>query len=238
MSASAIVLQARMGSTRLPGKALADLAGLTLLAHCVERLRATSGLPVVLATTTDAADDSLCEAGEHLGVTIVRGAPDDVLGRFVQVASTLGLTDLVRATCDNPGVDMDSPRRTLELLRRSGADHVAEFGLPYGAGVEALSVQAMLRSAELTSEGYDREHVTPFLQRDSRFFALQAIAPGHLRRPELRLSVDTAEDLDFMRRLFAAAEAECPRPVTLATLMKAARLLCPAVADDGLRDAR
>jgi len=101
VSASAIVLQARMGSTRLPGKALADLAGLTVLARCVERLQATSGLPVVLATTTDPADDSLCEAGQRLGVTVVRGAVDDVLGRFVQVATTLGLTDLVRATCDN-----------------------------------------------------------------------------------------------------------------------------------------
>ena len=159
----------------------------------------------------------------------MRGAADDVLSRFVQVASTLGLTDLVRATCDNPGVDMDSPRRTLELLRRNGADYVAEFGLPYGAGVEALSVQALLRSAELTADPYDREHVTPFLRRDSRFFALQAIAPGHLRWPELRLSVDTAEDLDFMRRLFAAADVASPRPVALAALMSAARLLCTAV---------
>ena len=229
MSASAIVLQARMGSTRLPGKALADLAGLTVLARCVERLQATSGLPVVLATTTAAADDSLCEAGDRLGVTVVRGAPDDVLGRFVQVASTLGLTDLVRATCDNPGVDMDSPRRTLELLRRNGADYVAELGLPYGAGVEALSVRALLRAADLTSDPYDREHVTPFLRRDGRFFALQAIAPGHLRCSELRLSVDTAEDLDFMRRLFASAEVASPRPVTLATLLSAAHLLCTAV---------
>jgi spore coat polysaccharide biosynthesis protein SpsF len=229
VSGSAIVLQARLGSTRLPGKALADLAGLTVLARCVERLQATSGLPVVLATTTDPADDRLCEAGERLGVTVVRGATDDVLSRFVLVAATLELTDLVRATCDNPGVDMDSPRRTLELLQRNGADYVAEFGLPYGAGVEALSVPALRRAAELTSDPYDREHVTPFLRRDSRFFALQAIAPGHLRWPELRLSVDTADDLDFMRRLYAAADVASPRPVELATLISAARQLCTAV---------
>jgi spore coat polysaccharide biosynthesis protein SpsF len=229
MSGSAIVLQARMDSTRLPGKALADLAGLTVLAHCVERLQATSGLPVVLATTTAAADDVLCAAGEQLGVTVVRGAPDDVLGRFVQVASALGLTDLVRATCDNPGVDMDAPRRTLELLQRNGVDYVAEVGLPYGAGVEAMSVRALLQSADLTSDPYDREHVTPFLRRDRRFCALQAIAPGHLRRPELRLSVDTAEDLDFMRRLFAATDVAAPRPVALSALMSAARLLYSAV---------
>ena len=238
MSASAIVLQARMSSTRLPGKALAELAGRSVLAHCVERLRATSGLPVVLATTTAAADDILCEAGEHLGVTVLRGSPDDVLGRFVQVASMLELTHLVRATCDNPGVDMDSPGRTLELLQRTGADHVAEYGLPYGAGVEAVSVEALLRAAELTSDPYDREHVTTFLRHDRRFVAVTAIGPGHLRCPALCLSVDTAGDLDFMRRLYAVAEADSPRPVSLAALMNAARLLRPAVDDDGLRDVR
>jgi spore coat polysaccharide biosynthesis protein SpsF len=101
-----------------------------------------------------------------------------------------------------------------------------------------VSASALLRAAELTGDPYDREHVTPFLRRDSRFVALQAIAPGHLRCPELRLSVDTAEDLDFMRRLFAVAESECPRPVNLATLMNAARLLRPAGDRDGLRDVR
>ena len=224
-----------MASTRLPGKALAELAGLTVLAHCVERLRATSGLPVVLATTTAAADDSLCEACEHLGIMVVRGSPDDVLGRFVLVASTLGLTDLVRATGDNPGVDMDSPRRTLELLWRTGEDHVVELGLPCGAAVEALSVQALFRAADLTSDLHDREHVTPFLRRDSRFFALQVIAPVHLQRPDLRLTVDTAEDLGFMRRLFAVAEAACPRPVNLATLIETANRLRPTVDGDDAR---
>jgi spore coat polysaccharide biosynthesis protein SpsF len=229
VSAAAIVLQARMGSTRLPGKVLADLAGLSVLAHCVGRLQASSGLPVVLATTTAAIDDRLCEAGERLGITVVRGAEDDVLGRFVQVASSLGLTHLVRATCDNPGVDIDSPRRTLELLRRNGADYVAEAGLPHGAGVEAVSVPALLRSAGLTSDPYDREHVTPLLRRDPRFFALQAIAPGHLRRADLCLSIDTAGDLDFMRRLFAVADVGTSGLVTLAALMSAADLLCTAV---------
>jgi spore coat polysaccharide biosynthesis protein SpsF len=224
-----------MASARLPGKALAELTGLTVLGHCVERLRATSGLPVVLATTTDAGDDGLCEAGERLGVMVVRGSPDDVLGRFVQVASMLGLTELVRATCDNPGVDMDSPRRTLELLRRTGADHVVEAGLPHGAAVEALSVEALMRAAELTTDPYDREHVTPFLRQDNRFFALQVIAPGRLRHPDLRLTVDTAEDLAFMRRLFAVAEAGCSRPVALVTLIEAADRLRPTADDDDAR---
>src|SRR5882757_658801 len=115
-----------MGSTRLPGKVLAAIAGRTVLAHCVERLRACSGLPVVLATTRRAEDDCLAEAGARLDIAVVRGDDEDVLGRFVQVIETLGLTEVIRATADNPCVDMDAPLRTLNLLRRTGVDHVVE----------------------------------------------------------------------------------------------------------------
>ena len=102
---AAIVLQARMGSTRLPGKALAPIAGRSILAHCLERLQARSGLPVVLATTTLPDDDVLCDEARALGVAVVRGPADDVLGRFASPPSTLGLRVVIRATADNPAVE-------------------------------------------------------------------------------------------------------------------------------------
>jgi spore coat polysaccharide biosynthesis protein SpsF len=221
-TSAAIVLQARMGSSRLPGKVLADLAGRSILEHCVERLRKTSGLPVVLATTTRADDDCLQQLGERLGIVVVRGSEQDVLGRFALVVSLLGLSVVIRATADNPAVDLDAPRRSLEELVRTGADHLVESGLPYGAAVEAISADALLRAAELATDSYDREHVTPFLRRDSRFVALEVAAPKELCRPALRLSVDTEEDLLFMRRLFAVAEADAERPVPLAHLIETA----------------
>src|SRR5687768_181199 len=159
---AAIVLQARMGSRRLPGKVLAPIAGRTLLAHCVERLQCC-GLPVVLATTTRPEDDDVAAAGEQLGAAVVRGPEEDVLGRFLLAASRLSLTEIVRATADNPAVDMDAPRRMLSLLRRTGADHVTEHGLPYGTAVEAVSVPALVRAAGLVTIERDREHVTRFL---------------------------------------------------------------------------
>jgi spore coat polysaccharide biosynthesis protein SpsF len=216
----AIVLQARMGSTRLPGKVLADLAGRPILEHCVERLRGTSGLPVVLATTMRPEDDRLERQGERLGVVVVRGSDLDVLGRFALAVSTLGLSAVIRATADNPAVDLDAPRRTLEQLIRTGADHVGESGLPYGAGVEAISADALLLAADLATDGYDREHVTPLLRRDQRFFALETAAPERLTRPRLRLSIDTDADLHFMRRLFDAAEARIASPVPLEDLIR------------------
>ena len=236
----AIVLQARMGSTRLPGKALADVDGRPLIWHCIERLRA-SGLPVVLATTERPDDDMLAAVVEKFGVRVVRGPDRDVLARYAMVAAALGLTTLVRATGDNPAVDIEAPRRTLALLERIGADHVVERGLPYGAAVEAIAVEALMTAADLATDPYDREHVTPFIRRDPRFRAVSAIAPGELRRPGLRLTVDTADDLDFMRRLYAAVTPGASRPAPLVELMAAAdrcRMASDGGSGSGARSAR
>jgi len=226
---AAIVLQARMGSRRLPGKALALVAGRSVLEHCIERLRARSAMPVVVATTTLREDDRVAHEGRRLGVEVVRGPDEDVLGRFVMVASRFALTDLVRATADNPAVDMDAPRRVLDVRRATGADHVTEQGLPYGTAVEAISAAALRRSAELTSDPADREHVTLFLQRDPRFIALRPPAPDAVRRPDVRLTIDTPHDLEFVRKVFAVAGKESEGPIPLATLIAIAARLSETV---------
>lgn len=222
MSRAAVVLQARMGSARLPGKVLASIAGRSILARAVERLRVRSGLTVIVATTTNAEDDRIeLEAG-RLGAPIFRGPADDVLRRYVQVATEWRLTAVVRATADNPAVDPDGPTRTLALLERTGADHVVEHGLPIGGAVEAVSVSALRRAAELATDAYDREHVTPLIRRDERFLALPALAPAGVRCPGLRLTVDTAADLAFVRRVFAYAGETPGEVVELADLIAAA----------------
>jgi len=223
-SQSAIVLQARMGSMRLPGKTLAPIDGRTILAHCLERLRHRSGLRVIVATTTSVDDDVLAGEARRLDAPVVRGPVDDVLARFVLVAETFQLTTLVRATADNPAVDMDAPRRTLELLERTGAAHVVEHGLPYGTAVEAVSCAALREANADATDAYDREHVTPFLKRNRRFLALDALAPAAVRCPELRLTVDTPEDLEFVRRVYAVASA-MPGPAPLSELIAAATMV-------------
>lgn len=200
---SAIVLQARMGSMRLPGKTLAPIEGRTILAHCVERLRHRSGLRVIVATTTSSDDDVLATEARRLDAPVVRGSVDDVLSRFILAADTFDLDTMIRATADNPAVDMDAPRRTLDLLERTSADHVVEHGLPYGTAVEAISCAALREADAEATEAYDREHVTPFLKRGRRFLALAALAPATVRSADLRLTVDTPEDLEFIRRVYA-----------------------------------
>ena len=228
MRKEAIILQARMASRRLPGKVLAPLAGKTVLEHCVERLQA-SRLPVIVATTHRAEDDPIEQQACRLGVACTRGEDEDVLARFVRAADHHGLTHVVRATADNPAVDSDSPRRTLAALLRLAADHVVETGLPYGAGVEAFTTDALRRSAALAIEPDDREHVTPLMRRDARFVARTIDAPAPLRRPEIRLTVDTDDDLAFVRRLFAAAVDTPGDPLPLAALIAAADHLAAPV---------
>jgi len=218
---AAIVVQARMGSSRLPGKSLAPIAGRSLLTRVLERLSHQGELPVVLATTTLLEDDLLCEEAERLGIAVLRGSADDVLGRYAFAASLLGVPAIIRATADNPAVDLAAAGRTLEILQRSGADYVVDFGLPVGATVEAISVPALVRAAALATEPHDREHVTPFIRRDGRSRAVDALAPTELRRPDLRFTVDTAEDLDYMRRVYLEA-GPSDQPWPLAVLIEAA----------------
>jgi spore coat polysaccharide biosynthesis protein SpsF len=222
---AAIVLQARMGSKRLPGKVLEAIGAQSIFAHCVRRLRTTSGLPVILATTTLREDDVLVAAAEQLGVAVVRGPEDDVLARYVLAAATFALIEVIRATADNPAVDMDAPRRTLELLRRTGADHITERGLPVGGGVEAVSAAALFLANASTTDVFDREHVTPFIRREHQFVSLDALVPGYLRGPSLRLTVDTPEDLQFMRRVMAQVALSDGTPAPLRAIMLAAERL-------------
>ena len=222
---AAVVLQARMGSTRLPGKVLAFIGSRSLLAHCIDRLRIKSNLPVIVATTTETEDDLIAREAQRCGATAFRGPADDVLRRYAMVVAEYGLDRVIRATADNPAVDLDAPLRTLRLLHRTGAHHVVEHGLPIGAAVEAVSAKAILQADEFATDAYDREHVTPYIKRETRFRAMQGLAPGHVRAPKLRLTVDTAEDLDFVRRVFAAVDLADPAP--LATIIAGAKTLEP-----------
>jgi len=219
---AAVILQARMNSRRLPGKVQALIGGRTVLARCLARLLQASPVPVVLATTDRLEDDVLEAEAERLGVRTYRGPSADVLTRFIQAARMLGVDYVVRATADNPAVDMAAPGRVLSVMASTGADHVTERDLPYGAAVEAVSVDALLRASDLADDPSDREHVTTLIRRDQdRFHAIERPAPEVLRRPELRLTVDTPDDLVYMRRVLGAVE-HANDEVPLAAIIAAA----------------
>jgi spore coat polysaccharide biosynthesis protein SpsF len=225
MSEAVVILQARMASTRLPGKALAAIGARTLIGHCLARLRIGGAAPVLLATTTNQEDDVLVAAAARYGVPSFRGPAEDVLSRFVLAAQSVGARHVVRATGDNPAVDIGGAARVLAALRSTRADHVVEDGLPYGGAVEGVSVDALVRASKFATDPADREHVTPWIRRDrGRFTALQIPAPRSVRNPDVRVTVDTNDDLRFMQDLAARLDNWSAEP-ELRTIVKAALTL-------------
>ena len=199
-----IVLQARCDSSRLPGKALAAIGGVTILKRCLDRLRLGAAGRVVLATTERPDDDALVVIARRMGIDVFRGSTSDVLHRYLQTAETCDFDIVIRATGDNPAVDIEAAGRLLDVMASTGADYACEDGLPYGAGVEIVTVAALARTASLTQRPGDREHVTTYIKRQPNIFRVTcAAAPRHLQRADLRLTIDTAADLAFMRRVFA-----------------------------------
>jgi spore coat polysaccharide biosynthesis protein SpsF (cytidylyltransferase family) len=206
-----IVLQARMDSSRLPGKAMLPIGDAPVVTHCLRRLVAAGVARVVLATTDRPQDDVLADTATALGVSVYRGDVDDVLARMRAAAETFDLDPVVRATGDNPAVDIQAPGRVLEALRAMRADYVVEQGLPYGAAVEVVTREALRAAARDATDREDREHVTTWVKRQTdRFRIVYPEAPAPLRRPDLRLTVDLPEDLLYVRTLFARSGADEP----------------------------
>jgi spore coat polysaccharide biosynthesis protein SpsF len=230
-----IILQARVGSTRLPRKALEPIGGVTLVERCLRRLMWSGVADVVLATTTLAEDDVLAAMGRRLGVAVFRGDEDDVLGRFVEAARAFNFDPIIRATGDNPCVDLLAPVRTLEALQTTGVDYVVEEGLPVGACVEGVTRTALRYAAETATEARDREHVTTYIKRRRGFFTFAEVdAPAALRRPELSVTVDTHADLQWVRELYFRTATDEPTLGQIITAADYAALEAATLAADAV----
>ena len=203
------VIQARMTSTRLPGKVLADLEGAPMIARVVERVRRSRLLSGVVVACTDRADDDPIAAWcAGAGVTVFRGSETDVLARFVGAANRVGADVIVRITADCPLIDAEVLDRVVEeLIEHPGTDYasnVVERSYPRGLDVEAFTREALARMDRLGYSAASREHVTiPVrLERPGEF------AVRHVRHPvddsDLRWTVDTAEDLEWVRAVYRA----------------------------------
>ena len=209
-------LQARMGSTRLPGKVLLRIQGKTLLEHAVWRLRAARTLAgVMILTTTLEEDNQIAAEGGRLGTPVHRGPELDVLRRYQQASERFGPGIIVRATADNPLIDIGSVDRIVCALRSGKFDYCMESGLPVGAATEAITAGALLRSDQDAREDRHREHVTLYAKEHPEKFRLAFLEPpGTLRNPGLRLTVDTPEDFVLVEELIRALpESTEPHPL-------------------------
>jgi len=201
---TAVFLQVRLDSSRLPRKALALLGGRTVTQRCFDALAAVQADLRVLVTEPGSVHE-LGPLAEQSGWETFVGDTDNVLDRFVKGARTFGVDTIVRGTGDNPLVSAHLANALLEHHRNRSADYSGFVGAPVGTGVEILSSQALEQAWASAPDAYEREHVSPFLyRRPERFVVTRPPVPGELQLPEARVTLDTEDDLAYLRSLWEA----------------------------------
>lgn len=200
-----LIVQARMTSTRLPGKVLLPLAGEPMLTRLIERLRRVKRSDgIVIATTANASDDPIAALCAQLGVPCHRGSEHDVLSRYADAARLHGADVVVRITSDCPLIDPALVDRVIAVYEEGASDYVSNMlppTWPYGMAVEVFSAAALQQAHAEATQAAEREHVTPFLYWHPERYRLRNVAsPVDLSHH--RWTVDTPEDYELVRRLF------------------------------------
>lgn len=197
-----------MGSQRLPGKVLKPIGDRPLLAHILDRLKKLyHPATIVVATSTDSADDQIEKFCRERGTDCFRGSESNVLDRYYRAAVQYGMDPVVRLTADNPFVDINEIDRLLVLFAQTGADYAHSFSsLPVGAGAEVFSFRALEESHREGREPHHLEHVNEFILENPHRFPTSVLeVPPDKNKPDVRLTVDTSED--YRRACFIAEHA-------------------------------
>ncbi|WP_203590907.1 glycosyltransferase family protein [Streptomyces sp. SID13031] len=207
-----IITQARATSTRLPAKVLLTAAGRSYLEHHVERLAAT-GLPVIVATTTNVDDDPIVILTEKLGLPVFRGSEEDVLSRFAGAATQYGLDGVVRVTSDCPLIDAEVVATGVDRWRAEGDESLylsncLERTYPRGMDYEVFSTARLLEADAKATLQADREHVTSYLhQNRPGDIRLQNVAWSGGNGSQYRLCLDTEDDRQLLTALYEEHDA-------------------------------
>ena len=202
------VIQARMGSTRLPGKVLQDLGGETVLARTLRRVSRSALLDeVVIATTAEPADEQVVEEGNRLGAPVFRGSEHDVLDRYYRAAAARGADVVVRVTSDCPLIEPEVVDKVIAAFSSGDFDYASnslQRTYPRGLDVEVMTFDALARAWRKAEAAYQRTHVTPYLYQNPDSFRLLSVTAGEgLDFSHYRWTVDTPQDLELVRRLYA-----------------------------------
>lgn len=211
MSKTVALIQARMSSSRFPGKVLEPLGGLPLIVYMARRAaRAQRVDEVMVVTSTDASDDPLAKALEQAAVPVFRGQLTDVLRRYADAAQACGADVIVRLTGDCPLIDPNIIDAVIATLQRSGADYASNAApptFPDGLDVECFTREALVHADQRATRGPEREHVTLWMRDPaSGLVCANHRAIGDLSH--LRLTVDYPDDLNAVRRIVSALPAQ------------------------------
>jgi spore coat polysaccharide biosynthesis protein SpsF len=208
------IVEARMTSSRLPGKVLAQAAGRPLLAHMIARLQRARRLDgIVIATTTNASCDPIVALAQELGAGVFRGSEDDVLGRVLGAAQADGADRIVEVTGDCPLIDPALVDAVVDAFDEAGVDYCSntlEASYPRGMDVQVFPTAVLAEVAALTDDPVDREHVSIYIYEHPERYRLRSVRADPPQAPELRLTVDTPEDLALVRAVFETLHPRDP----------------------------
>jgi spore coat polysaccharide biosynthesis protein SpsF len=199
-------IEARMTSSRLPGKMLLKASGSSMFEHLCFRLKTVSLIDeIVLATTTNPADDDLVKSAQKMGVNVFRGDEFDVMSRVIGAARSTDADVIVQITGDCPIIDPGIVAQTIQVFNHNNADYVGNAlirSYPDGMDVQVFSLETLELSARMTTSYDDREHVSLHIRNNPNIFShINLIAPPEIFWPELGLTLDERADYKLIKIL-------------------------------------
>ena len=198
-----IIVQAHMGSSRLPDKMLKDLCGRTVLGHVISRLKRVRNADALIIATSDLPeDDAIVEECRKYHADVFRGSNEDVLSRFYHAAVTYGLTDVARVCADNTLIDWNVIDDEIAAYRTGKHERVnPSANVPLGLGCEIFSFDMLKEACQKASEHYQHEHVTPYLYEH---YAPPYCPPYPNDYSKYRFTLDTEQDWNLIKNIYHA----------------------------------
>ena len=209
----AVIVQARMGSSRCPGKVMMDLGGEPCLKRCLDRCDKIPGTDFVVVAVPDCPhDDDVAKAADSWGYAVVRGSETDVLSRYAKAAREVEADAVMRVTSDCPMIDPDICGETIRFWQQSGADYGCNNmppGFPHGLDCEVFDAYALFAAEDLAKDPYEQEHVTPWIRTNPTMKRSSIQGPrGGIER--LRWTLDYPEDVEMFRAIYDAMGDAAP----------------------------
>jgi spore coat polysaccharide biosynthesis protein SpsF len=221
---TAVIVQARVGSSRLPGKTLQKIANHTVLEEVLRRCKRIPGADIVVcATSTESADDAIIAPATKAGAEICRGPLNDVLKRYRLAADQVSANVVMRITSDCPLIDPALCGVVLDKRKNTDTQYCANNMppcFPHGLDCEAFTADVLRDADEKATEPYDREHVTPWLRKNDQI-RKSAVTTADRQSMHERWTIDYPEDLDFIRAVFSLF----PSPETILPWQEVAALI-------------
>ena len=199
-------IEARMTSSRLPGKVLLEADGKPMLKHLTDRLKKVPSIDeIVLATTINSSDDALFEFANNESISCFRGSEDDVMERVIGAAKSTSADIIVEITGDCPLIDPQITEQTIQMFINNRADYVSNIQIPsypIGMDTQVFSLKTLEKSFKMTDDLLDHEHVTKHIRENPDIFSqVHLIAPPKLWWPDLALTLDEKEDYLLLKKI-------------------------------------